>query len=179
MEIYPYSGLGGFLGRCGLTILRHDTGGATVILTELPDNPGTSVTNLAATLATRLRAARLADLAPMQIRWIEHYPGRGQREATFDELTLIWDPAARAYRAPAWRRLTPDEIRQLGYEPDEVAAVVEALDRRCIPVAHEGGDLRIDGYAVSRSEVRALFRVARGDVDDFLQRVQKMRDCFE
>lgn len=75
--------------------------------------------------------------------------------------------------------MTPAEIRQLGYEPDEVAAVVEALDRRCIPVAHEGGDLRIDGYAVSRSEVRALIHAARGDVDDFLRRFQKMREYFE
>lgn len=30
MEIYPYSGLGGFPARCGLEILRHDTGGADV-----------------------------------------------------------------------------------------------------------------------------------------------------
>lgn len=179
MEIYTYFGLEGVASRCGLEIRRHDAGGATVILTELPDNPGTAFRNLAATLATRLRAARLADLAPMQICWIEHCPGRGLREATFDELTLSWDPAAQAYRAPAWRRLTPDEIRQLGYEPDEVAAVVEALERRRIPVAHEGGDLRIDGCALSRSEVRALFRAARGDVDDFLQRVQKMQHCFE
>ncbi len=179
MEIYRYPGLWDLPARCGVEILRHDTGGATVILTELPDNPGSSVTNLAATLATRLRAARLADLAPAQIRWIEHYPARGQREATFDELTLTWDPAARTYRAPAWRRLTPDEIRQLGYEPDEVASVVEALVRRCIPVAHEGGDLRIDGYAVSRSEVRALFHAARGDVDDFLRRFDTMREYFD
>lgn len=179
MDIYPYSGLRGLPTRCSVEILRHDIGGATVVLTELPDHPGNSVMNLAETLATRLRAARLADLAPTRIRWIEHSPASGQRPATFDELTLRWDPTRRAYRDPARRRLTPDEIRQLGYEPDEVALVAEALIRRRIPVAHEGGDLRIDGYVVSRSEVRALIRATRGDLDDFLRQFQQMCACFE
>ena len=67
----------------------------------------------------------------------------------------------------------------MGYEPDEVAAVMDALVRRRIPVAHEGADLRIDGYAVSCSEVRALFHAARGDVDDFLRRFDTMRAYFE
>lgn len=179
MELYGFTGDGGVASYCGIEIARHDVGGATVVLTERPDPPGTSVTNAIAALATRVRHDRLADLAPENVRWIEHDPARGSRASTFDEVTLDWDPRARRYHLVRWRRLTPDEIRQLGFEPDAVDLVTGELVRRGIAVEHEGADVRIDGYAVDRHELRALVSAARGDVEDFLQRVAKMRQLFE
>lgn len=153
--------------------------GATVILTELPRNPGTSVTNAAAGLATSIRQRRLAEVPPEAIRWIEHTPARGVRAATFDEVSFDWDARARAYVHPRWRRLTPDEIRQLGFEPDAVDLVTGELVRRGIAVEHAGSDVRIDGYAVDRHELRALVEASSGHVDEFLRRFATMRQHFE
>lgn len=176
MDIYAYSGLWGYPAHCGLEVVRHDIGGATVILTEHHDNP---IIPVAAALATQVRAERLADLAPTHIRWIEHVPARGVRAATYDELSLEWACSHQHYHHARRRSLTPDEIRQLGYEPDEVELVAGELVRRGIAVEHEGGDVRIDGYAVSRNELRALVCAAHGNIDDFLKRFERMRDLFE
>ena len=161
--------------RCSAEVVRHDTGGATVILTLPPEPRPVSVS---AALATWLHAVPLADLRPAHIRWIEHVPAHGARAAAYAELSLAWDRAAQRYHGTGRRPLTPDEIRQLGYEPDEVELVAGELRRRGIPVEHEGSDVRIDGYAVSRNELRALVNAAHGNVDDFLRRFAKMRELF-
>lgn len=42
MQIYNYEGYHGRPAKCGISLF-----GNTVVCTQLPDNPGTSVTNLA------------------------------------------------------------------------------------------------------------------------------------
>lgn len=175
MDIYVFSARWGEPTRCGIEIVHHDAGGATVILTGPPAVP---FPLLSAGLATGLRADLLADLVPAQIRWIEHVPAHGARGAAYGELGLDWDRGLQRYHGARRRALTPDEIRQLGYEPDEVELVAGELRRRGIPVEHEGSDVRIDGYAVSRNELRALVNASHGNLDDFLRRFAKMRELF-
>ena len=175
MHITAFSAQWGEPLRCSIEIVHHDTGGATVILTG---PPGVTLPLLSVGLATEIRADLLADLVPAQIRWIEHVPTHGARAAAYGELALDWDRSLKHYHGARRRVLTPDEIRQLGYEPDEVELVTGELRRLGIPVEHEGADVRIDGYAVSRNELRALVNAARGNLDDFLSRFAKMRELF-
>lgn len=89
-----------------------DAATAVVIVDELPDNPGMSVTNYAENLATEI--ARQYGIEPGRLVWIEYYP---QREPpiwndpvldaeTFDLATFAWDTTERRYTTPAWFRIT-------------------------------------------------------------------------
>jgi hypothetical protein len=69
--IYTYPGFWGCEARCRLRIVRRERG-AVVIASELPDNEGTSITNMAGQLATMV--ARQFALDPLRLIWIEHEP---------------------------------------------------------------------------------------------------------
>lgn len=69
--------------------------GRVVMLTELDDNPGASVTNAVAWLIPYLEQALQVDHE--DTIWIEHYPQSGLREPTFDRVRLVgatarWEP---------------------------------------------------------------------------------------
>ena len=175
MEIDVRSARAIALARCRVEVVRHDTGGATVILTVPPESTPWPVSTM---LATGLQVVSLADLRPAHLRWIVHVPAHGARAPSYHELSLVWNRGPQQYHCAQRRALTPDEIRQLGFEPDEIELVSGELQRLGIPVEHEGADVRIDGHAVSRNELRALFNAAHGNVDEFLRRFAKMRDVF-
>ncbi len=96
-DVFRFKGMGVHDSRCGVQIIQRD-GAATVILTELPDNPGTSVTNAIEDIATLIYKERLADLAADAITWIEHYPQRGKIAETHDRVILQWEPST-----PHWQ----------------------------------------------------------------------------
>ncbi len=85
--------------------VRVKTGpfGVAVLLTELPDNPGMSVTNASETLATevltRLRLADLSDDAPTRITWYEWY---ADGDGPLSRIRYRWDPDERRYLEPRW-----------------------------------------------------------------------------
>jgi hypothetical protein len=86
----------GIEAKCAFRIIKETGGAATVIVTELPDNPGISVTNAFEDIATIIFREHLhGTYEPRSIRWIEHYPDRGRDvrgkvliKETFDEVTL-------------------------------------------------------------------------------------------
>jgi hypothetical protein len=83
-----------------------------VLVTELEDNPGTSITNMAEGLATEV--VRAFGLSLDALVWIEHYPdrlilgGRPRRPATFDQVTFT--RTAQGLRQPQWHRLSQAEV---------------------------------------------------------------------
>jgi hypothetical protein len=89
-----------------------------VILTELPANPGRSVTNACEDIATSL--VQDFGINPQHTRFIEHYPeektmhyGREHvREETFDEIFFTWDSRNRADK-PHWKPLSNVEVDRL------------------------------------------------------------------
>lgn len=95
--------------HCRLRIYDNDAG-AVVILSELADNTGISVTNTAEELATEI--ARLYHLTPATTTWIEHYGpfsySDGRRDETFDEITFTWHNGIAS--RPDWHRLTVTEL---------------------------------------------------------------------
>lgn len=108
----PWSGIH---ARCRLRIYVHNQQ-TVVLLTELPDNPGMSVTNWAAELATDI--ATRYKLDPNKTIWIEHYPAGAERSATFDQVRFAWGKPAKLWQqqyalaadTPYWQRLTLEEV---------------------------------------------------------------------
>lgn len=107
-------------------------GNATLdlVLTELPDNPSTSVTNMAEILAAELIAKlcpeRFDEEEPAVL--LEHYPeerdrrGRLGRKETWDRVSFaswsprkIWlgDQERVSLGEPDWRPLPADEVERL------------------------------------------------------------------
>jgi hypothetical protein len=88
-----------------------------IILTELPDNTGMSVTNACEYIATEL--VRQHRLTPGHTVWIEHYPDRhppGMRnDRMFDEsfalVTFEWKDGIA--RSPDWRHISREWVEQL------------------------------------------------------------------
>ena len=83
----------GFDSIYGLTTIADDTARKImVVVTELPENKGKSVTNAYDVIATEVFYDRLSHIPPEDIRWIEHYTKEelGLKEATFDEVFLEW-----------------------------------------------------------------------------------------
>lgn len=107
MEIYHFKGLGRCESKCGLNIHMRDDR-AVVMLTELDDNRGTSVTNYIEYIATLIYRERLNGCPVESIRWIEHYPANGDKEETFDEVFFKWD--GQRFVSPQWRRIEPCQL---------------------------------------------------------------------
>jgi hypothetical protein len=103
--------------RCLVRI--WDTGeSGVVMLTELPDNPGMSVTNACEDIATRI--VQDFGINPQRTRFIEHYPEEKTthhgiehvRKETFDEIFFTWDNRSRADE-PHWKPLAKEEVERL------------------------------------------------------------------
>ncbi len=96
---FHYAGLHGWHSKCGIEFLHsEDRRFITVVLTELLDNPGTSVTNVIELIATQVRREMLKGYETEQIRWID----RSQYSDTPDfevEMTFICE----RYVMPKWK----------------------------------------------------------------------------
>lgn len=101
-ETLYYEGLHKSRSKCGLNIFQRGEK-IIVIFSELPDNPGTSITNFIEHLATMVYRQKLSDYPVKSIRWFEHYPRNRIREETLDEVFLDWN-GERFYN-PRWKRV--------------------------------------------------------------------------
>ena len=108
--VHHYHAWTGNDARCRLRLFwRKAT--AVAIVTELPDNPGMSVTNYAENLATEI--AQRYGIEPGRLVWIEHYPQRDPAvyndpeldAETYDLATFVWDCQSREYSDPDWIRI--------------------------------------------------------------------------
>lgn len=73
--------------KCGLRIFKIGFDKAVIIVSELQDNPGRSITEEAVTLINLV--CYKFGLSPFKTMWIEHYPeGYLKEEDTYDEIRL-------------------------------------------------------------------------------------------
>ena len=83
MDIFEFIAPNGYHSKCGVTIVHEDK---TVILTELPENIGMSVTNASEIIATGVYHNIIRPLNNgwfmNEITWVEFYPEHG----TFDQI---------------------------------------------------------------------------------------------
>jgi hypothetical protein len=141
--IYEYHGLWTPGALCGLQIFSNTTEIPTIVLSELPCNHNTSVTNLVECIAAEV----LQKYLPEQIgkdtpfHCVEHYPREVQSKlpATFDIVTFersvpFFSWVGRTYRIslgePQWRPLEPSELERMiecSY-PDPLAISTRARD---------------------------------------------------
>jgi hypothetical protein len=105
MTTFHFSGLSGYKSKCGLSF-EQKNGSIYVIMTELPDNPGTSITNMSAALATDIYQLYLTQYSPETIVWIEHYIYVA--EESFDLVSYTWDGIR--YTKPKWKHI---EIKKI------------------------------------------------------------------
>jgi hypothetical protein len=110
---YPYPGFRDCESACRLRIWQQERA-SVVIVTELDDNPGTSVTNRAEALA--MQVYRQYELWPPCTRWIEHYPPDSAYTETFAEVTFRTDPCTGLTR-PRWRARSRADVESLIGEP--------------------------------------------------------------
>ncbi len=106
MRPFYYSGRNGAKSFCGLDILSSGPDSATVIITELPGNPGTPVRDFFEQLATLLYLNRIQFLkiVPAQIVWIEHHQGTEVNDVTgsdetYEQVIMHWD--GKRFHSPA------------------------------------------------------------------------------
>jgi hypothetical protein len=90
-----------------------------VLATEMPENPGISITNAAERLA--MEVTRTFGLAFDALAWIEHYPerqgshGHPPLPASFDLVTFM--RTAQGLQRPEWRRLSKVQVEQVLGQP--------------------------------------------------------------
>jgi hypothetical protein len=114
---HTYRSRTGATGVCGVDIYEcFDR--LTVMLTELNNNYGMSITQCFHELATDI-ALGLMDVGvvvnPQAIVWIEHYEGAPSPKApwngeTWDEVTMRWD--GKRFRAPIWKPCAGDRFKR-------------------------------------------------------------------
>ena len=111
--IYSYLGRWKSPSRCGLKIIEK-AGKIIVIATELyDDNPGSSVTECNALLATNMCAGKNID--PQKLVFIEHTPDRGSKLSCYNETFFLvhfdWDGSK--FINPRWEEKTKAEVDNL------------------------------------------------------------------
>jgi len=105
--IYEYPGTW-TSSRCDIVVNDN-----IVIATELADNPGASITNSAAELATAI--VKDFDILPVDLVLIEHYGhesyhgGHGNMD-TYDMVEFTWNGLQ--FMFPRWRPLCSEELRK-------------------------------------------------------------------
>jgi hypothetical protein len=112
--------------RC-LARIYSDGVRAVVVLTELADNPGTSVTNCYERIAILLRTAVTQFIPsanfPSKVVWLEQYEVRPRE---IDLVTMVWDVANQGREAffhPSWHRLTESTSHMYGVSWEELCQI--------------------------------------------------------
>ena len=115
MKIFYYKGLGGKPSKCGISIIDWDDGFKIVVLTELPQNTGTAITDFFVNIATLVFRQLLSNVPADKIKWVEHYFGGPVMPAIFDSVNLKWDGfAGGAYSESGIRtHLRHEEIKKI------------------------------------------------------------------
>ena len=112
MQRFQYRGFHGAASVCGLAIEKQSDDSHFVVLSELPDNPGTGVSQRCDFIATQVWRSKLTQTALADIRWFEHHAARGNRDETFDEIAF---------------RVLPDGLRSPNWTPVIDAALLKTL----------------------------------------------------
>lgn len=105
--LFEFLGLGIHESICDVKIADD---GHTVMVTELPDNPGTSITNAAENLANEI--CKRYGISHKDLVWIEHYPPCDKWDETFDLVKFEYSPSA-GFHSPRWIRISKERAYEL------------------------------------------------------------------
>ena len=110
---FHYLGLGTFPSVCRLRAFEAEDAPTVVIATELPQNPGTSVTNAAQDIAAQ--AYKLLERPAQGITLIEHYEQDGQERYAQERFALVSfeHTDGGKFSGPDWRYLAKEEVERM------------------------------------------------------------------
>lgn len=118
---FEYRGFHGCKSACRLRVYETPGKVPVALVTELTDNPGTSITNMAEYLATLIW--KMLERPADGLVWIEHYEdrarvgGRTTLKNEFDRVTF--EPRSDAsgiltgFGEPHWQRISREEVETL------------------------------------------------------------------
>jgi len=107
---YNYKGFWSCDACCDIEVHRRSDGKHVFIVTEVPANHGTSITNYAEHLATAMR--KQYGLKPEDVIWIEHYPeAKDRRKESFDLVRFAVEKDS--FHTPVWTRITEQAVDEL------------------------------------------------------------------
>ena len=119
-RLFPFHGLGGCESQCRLRVYEDETKPTVVIATELSDNPGTSITNAAADLATEVW--KDLEFPARRMVWIENYPQDGDAEKHSEReryAIVTFRETRQGFVNPQWKYLTKEDVERLIEQPLE------------------------------------------------------------
>lgn len=131
MSTFKYKGIGGCDCICDIELEPLDNGMMLVMITESPENVGTSVTNAAELLHPQI--IREFGLEDEDLVWIEHYPPvDGLQEESYDlvRFTLEQDANGQPLLRPAWQRISDDQAMafvfgECPFSPEEANCLIQ------------------------------------------------------
>ena len=107
---FVFKGLGNSEGVCHLKIFSQPNKIFIVVLTELTENTGASITNSYEKIVTQVYHKFLAEVPFNKITWIEHYDKNSYEKSdnkheTFDEVNLSYHEGAKKFSSPHWNHI--------------------------------------------------------------------------
>lgn len=104
-EAYPYKGYNGCNCICGIEVIN-----SFVIVTELEENPGTSITNASESLAKQI--CNEFSIDPNKLILIEHYPNS---RAKYSLVILGWNEHLKMFdkSKTTWKHMEAKTIEML------------------------------------------------------------------
>lgn len=109
---FRYWGFQGTPSCCRIRVFEPKGHALVVLATELPDNPGTSITNFAAQLATQI--GELLAVPLESLLWVEQYPECGPQPHEQESFALVsFTRTPHGLSHPSWRSLSPAEVANL------------------------------------------------------------------
>ena len=117
MLILSYKAYHKYDSSCGLDIRINRNNTVTVILTELPDNPGITVTYLIEHIATLIYKEYLRHVPVENIVWLTYDPAirhedRRIAEESYKQALLLWN--GETFGSPRWIPLPSEDLELYG-----------------------------------------------------------------
>lgn len=110
--VLKFMGYGMHPSKCRIRVYDEPVH-TVVIASDLGSGSGTSVTNAAEDIASKV--CSVYDINPQRMTWVEHYPRRGEYPDTFDlvEFTILprtqWQ-GGKVVSSPSWSPLTKKKV---------------------------------------------------------------------
>ena len=112
-ETFEYLGLHSFPSKCRLRAFEEAGKPTVVITTELPNNPGTSITNAAALIAAQVY--QWLERPERGITLIEHYEKDGEEAYAEERFALVTFPQSEGghFEDAAWRHIEKSDVEEM------------------------------------------------------------------
>lgn len=109
---YKFKGEWDIESKCGLKIIQR-ADNTVVIVTELPDNPGTQITSFSSELAQQI--AKTHNINPEELVYIEHSPDMQSKLSFYSESFYLvnFEIENGKFSSPQWEKFTKEQVDQL------------------------------------------------------------------